>query len=414
MLSAMKKFIRSETDIKFGGMRARSTFFEWRIDMVITNVNIFMPDGTFMKNAFVRFCDGKITEVGFMPTKISGEETFDGENANLYPGFIDAHTHLGMWEDSLTFEGDDGNEETDPCTPQLRAIDSVNPMDKCFGEAADAGITTVLTGPGSANALGGQFTAIKTVGVRIDNMIVKECASVKMALGENPKSVYHGKNETPITRMATVGIIREQLYKAKRYMEEIDRAKDADELPEYDIKCEALIPALKREIPVHIHAHRADDIFTAIRIAKEFNLVYTLIHATSAHEVVDELSGEQDMNILCGPILCDRSKPELKALTPASPAVLYKAGFDIALITDHPVIPIQYLPLCAGLAVREGLPHSEAIKAITSNPAKICGIYDRVGSVEVGKDADFVLFDCDPLSVYAKPKAVFADGKRVR
>ena len=260
--------------------------------MLIVNARLYTMAGTYIENGYLRTEGTVIAELGPMPADAKpNEEVIDAQGAALYPGFVDAHTHLGMWEDGLTFEGDDGNEETDPVTPQLRAIDAINPVDRCFREALGAGITTVVTGPGSANAIGGQMAAIKTYGNCIDRMIVKAPFAIKMALGENPKTVYHGKNQTPSTRMATTALIREQLYKAKRYQEELERAeKDEDfDRPEFDIKCEALLPALRREIQVHFHAHRADDIFTAVRIAKEFQLAYVVIHGTESHVIVDGL-----------------------------------------------------------------------------------------------------------------------------
>lgn len=383
--------------------------------MLIIHAKIHTMAGHAIPDGSVRIKGAKIDSVGsgqFIPEK--DEQVLDAKGADLYPGFVDAHTHIGMWEDSLTFEGDDGNEETNPVTPQLRAIDAINPMDRCFSEAVAAGITSVVTGPGSANPIGGQLAAIKTYGHRIDDMILKAPVAIKMAMGENPKSVYHGKNETPSTRMATAALIREELFKAKRYMEDLEKSKtdeDADP-PEYDMKCEALLPALRGETEVHFHAHRADDIFTAIRIAKEFKLNYVIIHGTEGHLIADELKAE-NTRVLSGPFLTDRCKPELKNLTPACPGILASHGILTAIVTDHPVIPIQYLPMCAGLAVREGMDHEEALKAITINPAKICGLDSRIGSIEKGKDADFSLFREDPLTMTAKPEMVFVNGTAV-
>lgn len=383
--------------------------------MLIIHAEIHTMAGAPIKDGWLRTEGGKIKALGAMPAEPNaGETVFDVCGKGVYPGFIDAHTHLGMWEDGLTFEGDDGNEETDPVTPQLRAIDAVNPLDRCFQEARAAGITTVVTGPGSANPIGGQMAALKTGGSCVDQMTVKAPLAIKMALGENPKSVYHGKSQTPSTRMATAALIRDALSKAKRYLEEQERAKaDEDfELPEYDGKCEALLPALKREIQVHFHAHRADDIFTAMRIAKEFQLDYVIIHGTEGHLIADEIQRE-GVRVLSGPILCDRSKPELKNLTPATPGMLSQKGIPAAIVTDHPVVPIQYLPLCAGLAVREGMDPEEALKAITAYPAEICGISGRVGTLEVGKDADFTVFSGNPLTLEAKPELVFLNGELV-
>ena len=384
--------------------------------MKLKNAVLHTMEGIDYENGWMTVENGVITGLGPMGIcpQQPGEEWLDLDGAHIYPGFIDAHTHLGMWEDGLTFEGDDGNEETDPITPQLRAIDALNPMDRCFREALESGVTTVITGPGSANPIGGQLAAIKTAGRCIDKMIVKAPVAMKMALGENPKTVYHGKNQTPVTRMATAALIREQLSKAERYLDYTERALAEEDFdpPEYDIKCEALLPLLRREIPAHIHCHRADDIFTAIRIAEEFQLDYVIVHGTESHLITEELA-EKKARVLSGPILCDRSKPELRNLTPACPGKLTEAGIQTALITDHPVIPIQYLPLCAGLAVREGMDPEMALRAITIEPARICGLDDRLGSLAVGKDADFSVFRQNPLTIAAKPEKVFVGGREI-
>lgn len=384
--------------------------------MKLKNAVLHTMEGIDYENGWMTVENGVITGLGPMGIcpQQPGEEWLDLDGVHIYPGFIDAHTHLGMWEDGLTFEGDDGNEETDPITPQLRAIDALNPMDRCFREALESGVTTVITGPGSANPIGGQLAAIKTAGRCIDKMIVKAPVAMKMALGENPKTVYHGKNQTPVTRMATAALIREQLRKAERYLDDTERALAEEDFdpPEYDIKCEALLPLLRREIPAHIHCHRADDIFTAIRIAEEFQLDYVIVHGTEGHLITEELA-EKKARVLSGPILCDRSKPELRNLTPACPGKLTEAGIQTALITDHPVIPIQYLPLCAGLAVREGMDPEMALRAITIEPARICGLDDRLGSLAVGKDADFSVFRQNPLTIAAKPEKVFVGGREI-
>ena len=383
--------------------------------MLLKQVRIHTMEGAVIENGWLRTEGTVIAGLGPMETcPFTDEETFDGGGADLYPGFVDAHTHLGMWEDGLGFEGDDGNEDTDPVTPHLRGIDAINPMDRCFTEAVEAGITTVVTGPGSANAIGGQLAAMKTYGMCIDDMIVKAPVAMKFALGENPKTVYHGKSQAPVTRMATAALIREQLSKARRYQKQLEEAAADEELdePEYDAKCEALLPVLTGELPAHFHAHRCDDIFTAIRLAKEFDLKFTIVHGTQGHLAAKRLKAE-GVQVLAGPILCDRSKPELRDLTPANPGVLAGAGIETAVITDHPVIPIQYLPLCAGLAAREGMDREAALRAITIVPARICGMEDRVGSIAVGKDADLVLFDADPLTLAAKPRLVMVNGKVV-
>lgn len=379
--------------------------------MIIINATLFLPDGSYAPDRFVRIQGTKISETGPMDSIITQGEphVIDAQGGTLYPGFIDAHTHLGMFEDGLGFEGDDGNEDTDPCTPQLRAIDAVNPLDRCFQEAREAGVTTVLTGPGSANPIGGQFAAIKTDGKCIDDMVICAPAAMKFALGENPKSVYHDKNTAPVTRMATSALIREQLYKAREYFKRKQDCEEEDQ-PEYDIKCESLGPLLRGEIPAQIHAHRADDIFTAVRLAKEFGLRYSIVHCTQGFMAAQELA-QKGVSAMCGPIISDRCKPELRESTPANPGLLDKAGVKVCIITDHPEVPIQYLPLCAGIAVRDGMDHTQALKAITIYPAEIAGISDRVGSIAVGKDADLVLYREDPLTVAARPECVIISGK---
>ena len=378
--------------------------------MRIIHARVFPMDAPVIEDGYVDMRDGRIAAIGLMADKPrDGSEELDAGGGWLLPGLVDAHSHIGMWEDGLGFEGDDGNEDTDPSTPQLRAVDAVNPQDRCFREALEAGVTTVVTGPGSANPIGGQSVAMKTYGRRIDDMVIRAPLAMKMALGENPKTTYHGKNQAPVTRMATAAVIREQLLAAGRYGQDKDRAAadpDVDE-PEYDAKCEALLPVLRGELPVHFHAHRLDDIFTAVRLAKEFHLRFAIVHGTEGHRAADILAAEGV------PLLCDRSKPELRGLTPANPGLLYQAGVELAVINDHPVIPQQYLALCAGLAVREGLPYEAALEAVTLGPARICGIDDRVGSITPGKDADLVLFPGDPLTMAAKPSAVFAAGMRV-
>jgi imidazolonepropionase-like amidohydrolase len=371
-------------------------------------------NGADIENGFVEFSSGKITAVaaGNPPAIASGD--IDAGGRTLYPGFIDAHSHLGVFENGLGFEGTDANEITDPSTPHLRAIDMINPRDFSFEEAARAGVTCAVSGVGSSNPMGGELLVLKTAGSeRIDKLIVKSPMALKFALGENPKTNYHDRDETPTTRMAVAAVIREQLYKAKRYMEQIEKHKKSkgdSELPEYDIKNEALLPLLRREINAHIHCHRADDMFTAIRLAKEFNFGYVLIHATEGGIIAEELKAENAPCII-GPIICERCKPELSNLRIDTAARLHAAGVSVAICTDHPVTPIQYLPLTAGIAVKGGLPEDEALRAITINAAKICKVDDRVGSIEVGKDADFVLLDGKFYDFMKEPWLVVIDGK---
>lgn len=381
--------------------------------ILVKNGTVLSMAGENIENGEVLINNGKIIKVG-KNLSIEGDcKVLDANGGYIMPGIIDAHCHIGMWEDAVGFEGADGNEATDPATPQLRAIDAINPMDKCFKEAYENGITCVCTGPGSANVIGGTFTVIKTKGKRIDDMIVKEPAAMKVAFGENPKSTYDDKHQMPTTRMAIAAILRDYLYKTKDYMKAKEAGKkDEDDMPDFDIKMESLIPVMEGKIPLKAHAHRADDIFTAIRIAKEFNLKLTLDHCTEGHLIADELAKEGYPAIV-GPSLTERSKIELRELTFETAAVLAKAGVKIALMTDHPVIPVHYLPLCAALAVKAGLDEDTALKAITINPAKILGIDDRVGSIEVGKDADIVVFNKHPFDVQSKAMYVLIDGKIV-
>ncbi len=383
--------------------------------MLIINAKIFTMESQSVENGFIEIKNGKIASLGEMNAlKLEDKKTIDLHGKSVYPGFVDAHTHLGMFENGLTFEGDDGNEENDPITPHLRAIDAANPMDECFKDAYKSGVTTVLTGPGSANAIGGEIIAVKTYGKRIDDMIIKSPVAMKFALGENPKSVYSDKEQMPMTRMATAALIREQLYKAKKYYLSKMRAKknkNIDDVPEFDLKCEALIPLFEKKASAHFHAHRSDDIFTAIRICKEFGLDYVIVHATEAHLIKEELKKE-NARVLLGPNFSDKSKPELINLSIKSPKIL-SPDILFGIITDHPETPIQYLRLCAALAVKGGLSREEALRAITINAAKVCKIEEKVGSIKVGKDADLAVFSTDPLDILSEPEMVFIDGNLI-
>lgn len=363
-----------------------------------------------IENGYVSVENGKITEVASGTPETITSEDIDAGGSILLPGFIDAHTHLGIIENGIAFEGDDCNEATDPFTPHLRVIDGVNPLDRCFEEARAAGVTTVMTSPGSANTCGGTMAILKTAGRMADRMLIG--TGIKFALGENPKSVYNDRDETPITRMATAAMIREGLSKAQRYQQELDFAEsDPDEhMPDYDAKSEALLPLLERDVKAHFHCHRADDICTAIRIAKEFHLDYIIVHGTEGYEIADILAEEQ-APVIAGPTLCDRCKPEMQKLTIQNPALLHNAGVKVALCTDHPVIPIQYLSTTAALAVKGGMSREDAIYAITAGAAEILGVEERVGSIAVGMDADLQLYRGDPLDLLCDPWLVMIDGK---
>ena len=350
--------------------------------------------------------DGKICRIG---ENLEAEETIDASGLNVYPGFVDAHSHIGL--DGYGEPGADYNEMNDICCPQLRAIDGVDPMDHSFELARNAGVTCVCTGPGSANVLGGTFTVIKTAGKRIDDMIVKQTAAMKCAFGENPKRCYNSKCDS--TRMTTAAILREALMKAQLYLRKKEAAgDDLSKLPPFDMKLEALIPVLRREIPLKAHAHRADDIFTAIRIAKEFGVRLTLEHVTEGHLIADELA-KTGLCMAVGPSLGHATKVEVRNKSWQTPGILSRAGCHVSIITDCTVIPQQYLPLCAGMAVCAGMDPFEALRAITINPAEHIGVADRVGSIEEGKDADIVLTDGNPFEVSNCVHRVLISGKTV-
>lgn len=368
--------------------------------ILIKNGFIKTMNGDDIDSGQIIIENGRIISVGkdLTPLLNDDAEEIDAKGMLVTPGLVEGHCHVGMWEEGIGFEGADGNESTNPVTPQLRAIDAINPMDIAFQDAVGGGVTTVITGPGSANVIGGQFLAMKTYGIRVDNMIIKDPVAMKIAFGENPKNIYSSQHKSPVTRMAIAALIRETLFKAKKYKEDLDKFKDEpDKLPDFDIKLHSLLPVMRREIPLKAHVHRADDIFTAIRIAKEFSLDLTLDHCTEGHLIVNELKAE-GRPALVGPTFGSRTKVELKNISFDTPRVLAEAGIKIAIITDSNVIPIQYLSMCAGMAVKAGLPEKEAWKAITINPAEISGIADRVGSIEAGKDADIAIFKGNPLT----------------
>lgn len=362
--------------------------------------------------ADILLADGKIAAIGTNLTAPADAVVFDADGLDVFPGFVDAHTHIGLDGYGIGYDGCDYNEMNDIWTPQLRAIDGINPRDPSLADARRAGVTCVCTGPGSANVLGGTFLAMKTVGDRVDKMVVRDPVAMKCAFGENPKRCYRDKCDS--TRMSTAAFLRGALMQARDYGARKQAANgDITKMPAYNQKLEALLPVLAREIPLKAHAHQANDIFTALRIAREFNLRLTLEHVTEGHLIVDELAGEKDVPMAVGPSLTFASKFELQNKSWSTPAVLTAAGCHVSIITDSSVIPQQYLPLCAGMAVKAGMDPFDALKAITINPAEHIGVADRVGSLEVGKDADLVITAGSPFEVLTEVKAVFIDGARI-
>ena len=365
--------------------------------------------GADIENGCVLIDDnGKIAAVGPDIAAPEGAQIIDAEGRLVTPGCVEGHCHIGVHNECLRWEGADYNESSDPITPQMRAIDGINPMDGYFADAVAGGITSACTGPGSANVVGGTFAAIKLYGKRVDKMIIKDPIGMKCALGENPKSAYgQSAKKAPKTRMGSAALLRELLFKARDYQQ----AKDSGKEPKFDMKLESMLPVMRKEIPLKCHVHRADDILTAIRIAKEFDVDLTLDHCTAGALIADELA-EEKYPALCGPTLTSKSKPELADKTFATSGILHKAGVKVCIITDAPVITLENLPLCAGLAMKEGLPYEEAWKAITINPAEITGIADRVGSLEVGKDGDVVIWTADPLKTIGGAAYItIIDGK---
>lgn len=382
--------------------------------MIISNGKIITMAGPVIEHGFVQIAEGKIEKVGDMdelPLGLEKEDrVLDVSGAWVMPGLIDAHCHVGIAEEKWGSIGDDCNEMTTPVTPHLRAIDAVNPMDPAYHDAIIAGITSLMTGPGSSNVVGGQSLFMKVQGRCADRMVVKAPAAMKVAFGENPKVNYGEKDAMPASRMAVAAMLREELYKACRYMEKKERGNISE--GEEDFRMECWIPVLRREIPLKAHVHRADDILTAIRIAREFDLKMTLDHCTEGHLIAEEIA-ESGFPVIVGPDLTSRSKIEIKNMSFKTAGVLSRAGIKVAIMTDHPVSLIRYLPLCAGLCVKQGLPMEEGWKAITIHAAEICGVSNRVGSLEPGKDADISVYTGNPMEVFTKTLYTIVDGEIV-
>ena len=367
--------------------------------------------GKDYEDGFVQIRNGKITAVGDMadcPVQKGGDGVICANGNPVLPGIIEAHCHMGITEEKKGMEGDDCNESVEPITPYLRAIDAINPMDAAFDDALRAGITSAMVGPGSSNVVGGQFAFIKTHGRCIDRMIVKAPAAMKVAFGENTKVNFSGQNISPATRMAIAAMLREELFKAQEYQ----RKRKENPEQEKDFRYECWLPVLEGRIPLKAHVHRADDILTAIRIAKEFHLSMTLDHCSEGHLIAEEIK-ESGFPAIVGPDMASRNKIEVQNMAFKTVGILNKEGICTAITTDHPVSMIQFLPICAGLAVKSGLPPQEGLRSITINAARICGVSDRVGSLEPGKDGDVVIFDGNPLEVFTSALCTIIEGKVV-
>jgi len=406
-----------------------------------------------IEDGYIILEEDRIVQIGLMdmiPAEMlakSSNHKMDVQGAWILPGFIDAHSHLGLFDDSLDFEGSDGNEDTDPITPQLRAIDGIHHADVCFREAYEAGVSIVMAGPGSGNVMGGQFALLHTFERTVDSAVIRAPSAQKIAFGENPKRVYGKDDKTPSTRMGTAGLLRDTLYKALEYREKWDEyhqkkteydlaaahhdedAPDSPDRPDFDFQLESLFPVLSGIIPLKIHAHRQDDILTAVRICNEFGLKYTLEHCTEGHMIADILyeeysrgletgrgtgnkkaKGGRLLGVIVGPIIGDRSKPELSSLTIKTAGILYNTGLPVAIMTDHPCVPQQYLLLSAGLAVKGGLPEMAALSSITLTAAEICGISDQYGSLTAGKKADLTVFSGNPYDYRSKVRLFIGSG----
>jgi imidazolonepropionase-like amidohydrolase len=378
---------------------------------------IYIKDGRVKTMAGKEFRGGiliegtKIVALGEGIEVPAEAEVIDAAGCLVLPGFIDAHCHVGIGEEIYRLEGDDLNETSDPLTPELRAIDGINPEDEGFRDARLGGVTAVFSTPGSGNVIGGTGVVLKTAGKIVDKMVLRDPAGLKVAFGENPKFVYGEQKKMPITRMAVASLLRQALVDAQTYQEKLALGKnDPDKKPERDLGLETLNLVLQGKIPLRAHAHRTDDIMTAVRIAREFQVDLVIEHCTEGHKIAEELR-ECGYPVVVGPSLINRAKVELKDKTFKTPGILAQAGVKVAIMTDHSVTPIEKLPLCAALAVKEGMSEEDALKAITINAAEILGVADRIGSLEVGKDADLVIWSEHPFSLTASPLKVLIDGE---
>lgn len=373
--------------------------------LAITNARL-LPVSSAAVDGTVVVEDGRIAALGAGVAPPPGAEVLDAAGAWLTPGLVDAHVHLGVHEEGEGWAGDDTNEMTDPVMAAARAIDAINPLDLGFDDAITGGVTAVNVNPGSGNPIGGLAVALRTHGRVVDEMVLREPSGLKAALGENPKRVYGEKKQTPSTRLGVALTIRTALAKARAWA-----AKDPEER-DVDLVSAALARVLAREIPWRQHSHRADDIATALRLAEEFGYDLVLDHGTEAHLIADRVAAA-GVPVLYGPLIVSRSKVEVRHRTPAAPGILTRAGVPVSIITDHPVVPIEFLVHQAALAVKHGMDPADALAAITLHPARVLGIDDRVGSLEVGKEADLVLWEGDPLDIRNRTLRVWQAGREV-
>ena len=379
--------------------------------LAVTNGKIITMAGPDIENGTVLIKNGKIQSVGINIKIPQGVKVIDARGKTVLPGFIDAHCHVGILEEIYRIEGNDINEMSDSVTPHLRAIDAINPEDRGFADALEGGVTTVVTGPGSGNVIGGESLAMKTAGKIVDQMVIKTPIGLKVAFGENPKRVYGQNQKSPMTRMATAALLRENLVKAQNYLRKQEMAgRDPEKLPDRDLRMEVLVKVIKRELPLRAHAHRADDIMTAVRIAEEFDIRLVIEHCTEGFKIADELA-KRGIPAIVGPTLTNRSKVELQYRTHENAGILKRAGVKVAIMTDHPVIPINYLSLSAALAVKAGMDEYEALKAITVNAAEIIGLNNRIGTLEPGKDGDLIILSGPPLELKTRVEGVVIEGK---
>jgi imidazolonepropionase-like amidohydrolase len=383
----------------------------------ITGGRVVPVTGEPIEGGTVLLDAGKIVAVGGPDLEVpAGAEVIDAAGKWVLPGFIDAHAHVGLAEEAEGWAGSDVNEMTNPVTAYVRALDAINPADQGFRDAIGGGVLAVNINPGSGNPIGGQTAAVKCWGRVVDQMVLREPAGLKSALGENPKRVYGERKETPSTRLGTAAVIREAFVQASNYLARLAAAEDqppSERKPvDRDLGLEALGRVLRREIPWRQHCHRADDIATAMRISREFGYQLVIDHGTEAHLLAD-LIAEQEIPVIIGPLFTTRAKVELRNISLANPGRLAAAGVMIAITTDHPVVPINFLIHQATLSVKEGLDPRTALEAVTINPARILGVDDRIGSLEPGKDADLVIWSGDPLDVTSRAERAYVDGREI-